>query len=138
MSRPIKKRTHLAFGNDSGRTEQSHVPDCDINIIMKRALRGQHTPYIREDMGSYGDASSLDYHAAHTLVADANSQFEELPSNIRSRFENNPAQFLEFIQNDANMPEAIELGLIPKPQVGEPPEPDAPIEPSNPQEPTPE
>lgn len=126
MPRSIKKRTSISFTGDNGRTEQNHIADCDINIIMKRALRGQHTPYVRDDMGSYGDATSLDYHQAHNLVADANTQFEELPSNVRTRFDNSPEQFLEFINNDANEPEAIELGLIKKPIPVPEPLPDVP------------
>lgn len=112
------KSAHPRFvtpvGTD-GRTEQSHADDTNINVIMKRALRGQHSPYIRDDPGSYGDATSLTYFEAQTLVAEANSNFAELPSHIRSRFKNSPEQFLEFIHDDANTPEAIKLGLIQPP-----------------------
>lgn len=118
--RSIKNRPYCLKPFGDSRTEQSHLPDCDINIIMKRALRGQASPYVREDQGSYGDATSLDFFEAHTLIAEGNTMFEELPSHIRSRFDNEVGKFLDFIQDPSNKPEAISLGLIKTPPEPEP------------------
>lgn len=119
--RTLKQRKYALRFPEDGKTEQSHIPDTDINVIMKRALRGQHTPYMRDNPGSYGDATSLSYLDAHVLVAEAQSMFEDLPSKIRNRFDNDTGKFLEFIHDESNIEEAIELGLIPKqPQIEEP------------------
>jgi len=113
--RPLKKRPYaIIFPEAEGRTEQSHKNDCDINVIMQRALRGQASPYVREDMGSYGDATTVSFHEANNIVANAKSMFEELPSKIRTRFHNDPGEFQEFIQDDSNRSEAEELGLVKK------------------------
>ncbi len=99
---------------DDGRTEQNHIDDTNINIIMARAQRGITPTYIKDSPGAYGDASGLTFLEAQTVVADAKTMFEELPSKIRNRFDNKPEDFLDFIQDPKNKPEAIELGLIKK------------------------
>ena len=37
--------------------------------------------------------------------------FEELPSQIRKKFNNDPAQFLDFVQNENNKDALYEMGL---------------------------
>ncbi len=108
--RALKDRVHVNLGGES-RTEQSHVKEVDINKIMAKAQRGQHDDYIKEHAGHYGDASSLNYLEANIIVANANTMFEELPSAIRSKFENKPEKFLDFVQNPDNQEEMIKLKL---------------------------
>ena len=43
--------------------------------------------------------------------------FDNLPSDVRNRFNNNPAQLLDFVADPENKEEAIELGLLPKPEI---------------------
>lgn len=114
--RKLKDRPHaLKFPEGEGRTEQSHVADCDINVILKRALRGQTSPYIRDNVEEYGEQTSIDLFEAQNIVKDAETMFNNLPSRVRNRFENDIGQFLDFIQDDANLPEAYELGLVKTP-----------------------
>jgi len=123
--RSLKQRKYATKVANDGRTEQNHAKDCDINVIMARAMRGQSSPYLRQDAGYYGDATSLSFYEAQAIVANAKTMFEELPSKIRNKFNNDPGEFLTFIQDPANKPEAIELGLIKK----EKPSPDLTIPP---------
>ena len=37
--------------------------------------------------------------------------FEELPATIRKKFENDPAKFLDFVNDERNADEMVELGL---------------------------
>jgi hypothetical protein len=64
--------------------------------------------------------------------------FMSLPAKIRSRFQNDPGAFLDFVQNPENRDEMIELGLA-KAQPRAPVEPEAEPSPSevpeDPQEP---
>lgn len=113
--RALKFRTHINLGGES-RTEQAHANDVDINQIMAKAMRGQHSDYIRDHAGSYGDTSPLSYLEANIVVANAKSMFEDLPSKIRNKFENKPEQFLEFVQNPDNLEEMYELKLATKPK----------------------
>ena len=45
------------------------------------------------------------------IVASANSLFAGLPSTIREKFENDPAKFLEFAQDEENLDEMRKMGL---------------------------
>ena len=70
---------------------------------------------------------------AQNFVIEAGEMFDALPSRIRKRFNNSPAQLLEFLADTANVSEAISLGLISAPVEPEPqskPEPQAKPEPS--------
>ena len=45
------------------------------------------------------------------IVATANSMFQDLPSSIRNQFQNDPGQFLDFVQDPENLEEMREMGL---------------------------
>jgi phage internal scaffolding protein len=47
-------------------------------------------------------------------VIAAQDEFEALPAQIRARFDNDPANLIEFLENENNRPEAEELGLVEK------------------------
>lgn len=38
--------------------------------------------------------------------------FEDLPSQIRSRFENRPDKFLDFVNDENNQQEMVKMGLL--------------------------
>lgn len=94
---------------------QQHFKDeCDINTILERF---NITGLLPESPLSprYGDFSGIgDYHTAMNRVMAAKDEFMSLPAQIRSRFNNDPAQLIEFLQNESNRPEAEELGLVEK------------------------
>ncbi len=122
----------LIWPGGTSLTEQQHKNDCDINIIMARALRGESNDYIREHDGYFGDATSVEYMDACLVVANANSSFENLPSKIRNRFDNDAAKFLEFVKDPKNQDEMIELGLAKrKPAPETPPSQLPPVQPAS-------
>lgn len=105
----------------NGRTKQSFKAECDINNIMARYLKTGVLEHVRSTVGQYLDVTGADFQAAQELVAGAKSMFHMLPSDIRTRFENNPAEFLKFMENPKNAEEARELGLLPpEPKVATP------------------
>ena len=62
-----------------------------------------------------GDFSGIgDYHTALNRVIAAQDEFEALPAQIRARFNNDPAELIEFLEDDKNRPEAETLGLVEK------------------------
>ncbi|MCL4147298.1 UNVERIFIED_CONTAM: hypothetical protein GTU68_015673 [Idotea baltica] len=64
----------------------------------------------------YGDFSNLpDYQTAFNAVLDANASFNALPSAVRARFNNDPAQFVEFASDPSNSDVLVDLGLAEKP-----------------------
>ena len=50
-------------------------------------------------------------------VTEARSIFAQLPSELRKRFHNDPAELVVFMSDSANVEEAISLGLMSKPVV---------------------
>lgn len=121
-----RKRVVTAVVGES-RTKQSFRDECDINRIMARYQNTGVLEFMQRRDPQYADVSAVDYQEACNLVAEANSMFENLPSALRSRFDNSPAQLLGFLENPANLQEAISLGLVNPPAsvpaVGSPGEP---------------
>ncbi len=111
---------HSAFNRgprvqfDSGkvsRTKQAFKRDVDINNIMRKYVKTGLIDHFSKHSGEYGFASGVVFHEAMNIVTKAESMFADLPAAVRLRFENDPADFLEFVQNPANAEEMIELGL---------------------------
>lgn len=94
------------------RTKQSMAADCDINNIMKKYQRTGLIDHVAKHGAEYAEASSLTYHDAMNLKTKADQMFSDLPSTTRKRFHHDPAQFLEFVQDDENLEEMEELGLL--------------------------
>lgn len=95
-----------------GRTKQSHKDECDINTIMARYIKTGLIDFVNQHQPQYGDVTGIEYQSAMDIIATGNTMFEELPAEWRKRFGNDPAVFLDFVQNPANRAEAIELGII--------------------------
>lgn len=95
-----------------GKTKQASKDECDINQIMKRyAKTGQLPPGM--GTGRYGDFSTYeDFLSAQIVVKTAEIQFNSLPAQVRQRFNNDPANLLEFVGNPDNLEEARKLGLL--------------------------
>ena len=98
---------------DVSLTHQSFKDECDINNIVRQfGVTGQVTvPEGREP--TYGDFTGTnDYREALDIIREAENAFMELPSAIRERFKNDPAEFVEFIHDESNRSEAEQLGLV--------------------------
>jgi phage internal scaffolding protein len=94
--------------------QQHYKEECDINTILQKF---SITGILPEAPLSprYGDFSGIsDYHTALNRVIAAQDEFEALPAQIRARFDNDPAKLIEFLDDEANRPEAEELGLVEK------------------------
>jgi phage internal scaffolding protein len=112
---------------------QQHMKDeCDINVIVERfGVTGQLP--VRAIEPSYGDFSGVsDYHTALNKIKAADEAFMALPAKLRAKFDHDPNALLNFLENEANKDEAIELGLIDGEPVAQPivsavetPKPDA-------------
>lgn len=117
-SRQVRNASHkispvrLDCSKSEDRTKQSFKDECDINIIMKRFERTGTLNWVNRHSPQYGDVSGLEFQTAMDIVAAGKSAFAALPARIRDRFRNDPAQFLDFVQNPANAAEAAELGLL--------------------------
>lgn len=96
-------------------THQEFVKESNINSIMAKYKRTGQLPMV-QGKPMFGDFATLpEYQDALNLVLDADSAFSDLPSEVRTRFNNDPAEFVEFCSNPDNLAEAVELGLAPPP-----------------------
>lgn len=93
-------------------TEQHHKDECDIHKILRRYDKQGLITHVNQAKAKYGDYSEVnEYQEALNLVIQAKADFMALPSQIRSRFANDPGVFLEFATNPANADELVKLGL---------------------------
>lgn len=98
----------------TGRTQQHQKDECDINMLMERFQKSGVITHLAQGPPQYGDFSAVqDYETAKRRCAEAESDFAELPALIRRRFDDDPANLLEFLSNEENDAEAIAMGLLP-------------------------
>ena len=123
---------------DPSLTQQHFAKDADLNTIVKRygisdgaALPAVYDPSI--DMSYFGDFSEgVDLRDALDQVRLAGDRFMALPAEIRSRFGNDPVEFLNWVNDPGNLDEAIELKVLGEnARIGlrekkEPPKPETP------------
>ena len=94
--------------------QQQFKDETDINNILRQF---NVTGMLPEAPLSprYGDFSGIvDYHSALNAVLAAEDQFMALPAELRARFQNDPENLINFLDNDSNRDEAIKLGLVDK------------------------
>ena len=110
-------------------TKQSFRDECDINKLMSKYQKQGVISHVNVRPPQYGDFTNIvEYDAALRMVAAAQAAFAALPSAVRSRFDNDPAGFLDFVQNpDTPEQELRDLGLL-KPGEGRDGKP-LPVEP---------
>lgn len=105
------KRVQLTC-NDPSLAKQHLKDECDIDFILKKHRETGMLTHINTGKPNYGDfMTSSDYHEAMNAMHKANESFATLPSEIRAKFANNPADFIAFAQDPQNAQEMIDMGL---------------------------
>lgn len=100
---------------DVSRTQQSHQNDCDINIQLARftASGGTALPNGTSKTPQFGDfIGAPDFQRALDVVINAENAFAELDVHLRRKFGNDPAEYLAWVNDPANIEEGIKLGLF--------------------------
>ena len=96
------------------RTKQSFMDECDITKIISQYRRTGIVTHLNRAQAVFEDVSEMgDYRQALQQVEYAQTLFMELPSKVRARFDNDPAAFLDFVTDPANLEEVQEMGLAP-------------------------
>lgn len=107
----MRKRVQIEFLDES-LTKQCFAEDCDVNNIMKKWIKTGELPGT-DVVPKFGDFTNVsDYQESCNRVIEAQMQFEALDSKIRSRFANDPANLMNFLQDPSNIEEGIALGLL--------------------------
>lgn len=120
---PIKKThfysaytAHLVvainFPDDSLYTDQSFRDESDINTIMARYQSTGEMPVLNEMPGQWLDVTEMDFQRHMDFIIDAQNLFDDLPSDLRDRFGNDPGAFLGFCSDEKNRDEMARLGLL--------------------------
>jgi len=121
-----RERVHPLLDGES-RTKQAMKDECDVNKIMEKFQRTGAVSHFSKHAPQYGMANSMQLAEALNIVTEARSMFAELPSSLRTRFNGDPGEFLDFVQDPANAAEMVDLGLaVPRETWTEKTEPAAP------------
>ena len=112
-------KLRVAIATGDGLTEQNHKDETDINNIVRKYNKTGLIDHLNQFEKQYGDMTGYDYQDAMNTVAAANTMFEGLPSAIRNKFDNDPAKFINFVDDEANADKLVEMGLA-KPKVNIP------------------
>ena len=98
---------------NDGLTEQHHTDTCDINKILAQFMETGIMPQTNANP-QYGDVSDVDFTQMQNQLATAKTLFEELPEQVKDRFNNEMHTFLHFAENPNNLPELVDMGLAVK------------------------
>lgn len=106
-------RRVISLNSEPTRTQQQFKNDVNVNNIMKKYHRTREITHLNSRQGKYADISTAqDYFDSMNVISNATSAFNQLPSDIRKRFHNDPGALLEFIHNPENYDEAVKLGIF--------------------------
>lgn len=99
------------------KTRQADLEASDINKIVKRFERDGILPLAQRE-GAYLDVSEVpDYRAALEQVRKADEYFSMLPADSRAMFENDPAQFLDVVNDPTQLSLLVKAGVVPEGEV---------------------
>ncbi|QXP08311.1 MAG: internal scaffolding protein [Arizlama microvirus] len=97
---------------DESLAQQHFANEVNINQIIARYNKTGVMP-AGDAQPSFGDFGSMaDFQSAQNLIAQAKQSFDLLPSDLRYRFNNDPAYLLQFLEKEENRLEAVRLGLV--------------------------
>jgi len=100
------------------RVEQSHKDEVNINNIVKRAGGMELIAKVNAlTQFEYDDVTGNDFQESMNAIIKARDTFDQVPSEIRKQFDNDPAKFMDFVHNPDNSDALIEMGLKKAPEV---------------------
>ncbi len=92
-----------------GRTKQAFASQCDIQKIMQRAQKTGAISHLAKHEAHYGDYDEFDFLEAQTQLAKAGQIFDDLPSEVRREFNNQPGEFFAYANDPENVGRLGEL-----------------------------
>lgn len=97
--------------DDPSRTIQSSKDEADINTIVKKfGLTGKVMTHERPPLLEDFDGI-VDYRSLMDIKIAADRSFMSQPAEVRSRFGNDPARFVEFCSDEKNLDDLRKMGL---------------------------
>lgn len=94
-----------------GRTQQQHREKCDVNRIIAKYNKTGVLDHMGRASNLYGDASKLkDLRESQNLIAEVRSMFMQLPATEREFFQNDIANYAEFMTDPKHRDGRIQRG----------------------------
>lgn len=114
ISKDDKGRVRVRTKNmQNTRTHQEFKDEVNVNSIIRKYQRTGMLTHVRENPGVYMDLTDIgDYQEAAQKVVDANTTFNSLSSELRKKFNNDPQNLINYLEDPKNLDEAQELGLV--------------------------
>ena len=121
-----KFRTPYAYGkrpdgyrcDTASHTQQHFADETDINKLIDIAMKTKSVDALlsmQTKSARYGDVSNLsDYQRSLDIVFDVEDRFMSLPATLRRHFNDDPAEYIDFISNPDNHAKGVELGIFEK------------------------
>jgi len=107
----VRRRVQF-FCEGPSATKQSMKEECDINGIMKRFEKTGVLVHVEKRQAYFDDVSTVpDFAQAVAVVEKAREMFMSLPATIRREFDNDPASYVAFCADPANLDKMRELGI---------------------------
>ena len=96
-------------------TQQQFSEEADIHNIIRRHDTDGVILAVKRGMAQYSDFSQVtDMYEAIQKIDQAKENFMELPSDIRKRFDNDPAKFFNYANDPKNFDSLLDMGLATK------------------------
>lgn len=99
--RTFWKKYHATRKNLDGTnkyiTEQSGKDQCDINKIIAKYPQRVIASKLAYDESNFQDVTGMDFQNSLNLIKNVESSFMRLDPEIRSKFKNDPAEYLDFL-----------------------------------------
>ena len=94
-------------------TEQHHKKEVDINEIVRRNAGNMEliTKVQALQNFQFDDVTNNDFQEMMNQMLVAKEAFTSVPSEIRKRFGNDPAAFMDFVHDKENKQQLIDWGL---------------------------
>lgn len=105
-----------------GLTIQSAKDECDINKIIAKYQKTGLVQHIAVHGPNYGEYDAVDFQTAMETIAAGQEMFLELPSSVRKRFNNDPSQFMEFVNDPETTLEDLQRHGLTRPVAPSSPE----------------
>jgi len=84
------------------RTKQAFKDETDINKLLQRAEKTGTISHLNKHEAHYGDFTGFDFLEAQLKLSAGADIFAELPAQVRSEFDQSPAQFFDYVNDPAN------------------------------------
>lgn len=123
VDRSNSEDTDLDFTGTTSMTRQEFADECDINNLMAQYEKTGLLPAnMNGNVPQYLDVTDVpDFRASLDFLNEATTAFMALPAAVRKEMDNDPAKFIDYCQDPANIDQLRKWGLAPPPP--EPPQP---------------